>query len=142
MSEHWFDFLQTLGIVAGFILSAYAIRRDERARQITNTLAVSNRYGQIWQTFYDRPELSRVLQRDVDLKSKPVTDREWLFVKMLILHLDTVWRAMNAGLFVELEGLKSDVRDFFSLPIPAAVWHIAKPLQNHDFVAFIDSALK
>ena len=86
--------------------------------------------------------MSRVLQKDVDLKSKPVTDQEWLFVKMLILHLDTVRRAMNAGLFVEIKGLESDVREFFSLPVPQAVWHIVKPLQNKDFAAYIDSALK
>ena len=86
--------------------------------------------------------MSRVLQKDVDLKSKPVTDQEWLFVKMLILHLDTVRRAMNAGLFVEIKGLESDVREFFSLPVPQAVWHTVKPLQNKDFAAFIDSALK
>ncbi len=141
-SGHWFDCIQTLGIVAGFIFSAYTLRKDERARQITNTLEVSDRYGRIWQAFYDKPELSRVLQKDVDLKSKPVTDQEWLFVKMLILHLDTVRRAMNAGLFVEIKGLESDVREFFSLPVPQAVWHTVKPLQNKDFAAFIDSALK
>lgn len=51
-SGHWFDCIQTLGIVAGFIFSAYTLRKDERARQITNTLEVSDRYGRIWQAFF------------------------------------------------------------------------------------------
>jgi hypothetical protein len=34
------------------------------------------------------------------------------------------------------------VAQFFSLPVPKAVWTDAKPLQNRDFAAFIDDAFK
>jgi hypothetical protein len=38
--------------------------------------------------------------------------------------------------------LRRDVRSFFSLPIPKAVWTKTKLLQNQDFAAFIESSLK
>jgi hypothetical protein len=86
--------------------------------------------------------LSRVLKHDVDLNKEPISDEEWLFVKMLILHLDTVRRAIKARMFVKIEGLREDVRDLFALPIPKAVWEKIKPFQDKDFVAFIEDCLK
>lgn len=61
---------------------------------------------------------------------------------MLILHLDTVRRAIKARMFVKVEGLQEDVRGLFALPIPKAVWEKMKPFQNKDFIAFIETALK
>jgi hypothetical protein len=45
-------------------------------------------------------------------------------------------------LIIEYDGLRRDVAGFFSLPVPKAVWQKAKPLQNHDFAAFVESSLK
>jgi hypothetical protein len=39
-------------------------------------------------------------------------------------------------------GPSRDLRQFFSLPITNAVWSKTKLLQNQDFAAFIESALK
>ncbi len=141
LAENWFDLLQTVGIVGGLIFTAVSLRKDDRAREIANLLAVNQQYRSIWKELYDQPKLFRVLQRDVNLKDHPVTDEERLFVKQLIVHLDTVRRAMKAGLFVKLEGLQADVREFFSLPIPQAVWEKLKPLQDADFVAFVEDYL-
>jgi hypothetical protein len=37
--------------------------------------------------------------------------------------------------------LRRDVAQFFSLPIPRAVWEKTKVTQNDDFVAFVESCL-
>jgi len=37
--------------------------------------------------------------------------------------------------------LRRDVKEFFSLPVPRAVWIKTKLLQNQDFAAFIESSL-
>jgi len=84
--------------------------------------------------------LARVLKPDVDLNKEPISNEEGLFVKMLILHLDTVRQAIKAGMFVKIEGLQQDVREFFALPIPKTVWNGVKKFQNADFVEFIESA--
>jgi len=142
IGQHWFDLVQSAGIIASLLFSAYTIRKDERARRIGNLIAVNEDYRHIWREFYDRPELSRVLKRDADLNKEPISAEEWLFVKMLILHLDTVRRAMKARMFVKIEGLQQDVRELFALPIPKAVWEKIKSFQDADFVSFIEMALK
>lgn len=142
LAEHWFDLLQTVGIVGGLLFTGLTLRKDDRAREIANLLAVNKQYRSIWKELYDQPKLFRVLQREVNLKEHPVTDEERLFVKQLIVHLDTVRRAMKAGLFVKLEGLQADVREFFSSPIPKAVWESMKPLQDEAYVAFVEDCLR
>ena len=139
--EHWFDFAQTVGIIGGLLFTAHAIRRDEKSRAITNTIAVNEQYSQIWHEFYERPELARILKKDVDLNQQPVSNDEALFVKTLLLHLDVVRRTMKAGIFVKIQGLQKDVRDFIALPIPKAVWEKIKPFQDRDFVAFVESCM-
>lgn len=142
LAGNWLDLAQTLGIVGGLVFTAHAIRRDERARQITNMLAVSEQSTSIWNKLSERSQLSRILKKDVDLSKQPVSDEEWAFVKTLLLHLDTVRRAMKAGLFIKIKGLQSDIRFFLSLPIPKAVWEKIKPFQDGDFVAFVENCLK
>jgi len=142
MAEHWFDLFQTLGIICGLLFTAYTVRKDERARKITNLIALNERQDYIWSKFYERPDLARILKKDVNLNRQPVSDEERLFTKMLLIHLDTVRRAAKAGMFIEINGIRNDVRDFVNLPIPKAVWEKIKPFQDEDFVGFVEVALK
>jgi hypothetical protein len=141
LAEHWFDLAQTTGIIGGLLFTALALYRDEKARMITNTIAVNEQYSQIWHEFYERPELARILKKDVDLNQQPVSNDEALFVKTLLLHLDVVRRTMAAGIFVKIQGLQKDIRDFLTLPIPKYIWDKIKPFQDRDFVAFVESCL-
>jgi hypothetical protein len=141
-TAHWFDLIQTIGIIGGLIFTAYAVRKDNRSRQISNLIAINERYNDIWQEFFRHPKLSRVLQNDVDLKKTPISDEEQLFVKMLVIHLNTIHRAMKAGMFVKIEEIQNDIRDFISLPIPKGVWEKIKRFQDQDFLDFVESTLK
>lgn len=142
LTEHWFDLIQSVGIIASLLFSAYAIRKDERARRIGNLMSVADKHRRIWREFNEQPQISRVLRQDVNLNEQPISGEEWVFVKMLILHLDTVRRTMMAGMFVKIEGLRQDVRELFSLPIPKSVWDKIKPFQDADFVAFVENCLQ
>lgn len=53
-----------------------------------------------------------------------------------------MYEALKDELVTKQEGLRRDIRSFFSLPVPNAVWCCAKRLQNQDFAAFIESSLK
>jgi hypothetical protein len=141
ITGHWLDLVQSIGIVGGLLFSAYTTRKDERARRISNSIAINEQYRDIWKEMYDRPELSRVLSKDANVEQMPVSRQEELFVTTLILHLSTVYRAIKHGEFVKLEGLQKDVEAFFSLPIPQAVWRKIKPLQDRNFVRFIEEIL-
>jgi hypothetical protein len=61
---------------------------------------------------------------------------------MLILHLNTVGRAMKARMFVKIEGLQQDVRELFALPIPKAVWKKVVTLQDVNFARFVEAVSK
>jgi hypothetical protein len=78
-----------------------------------------------------------VLTKDADIKKQPISVQEELFVKTLVLHLATVFRALRYGEFAKLEGLRKDVHEFFLLPIPKQVWQRIKSFQDKDFVEFI-----
>jgi hypothetical protein len=141
IGENWIELLQTIGIVGGSLLAAYTTRKDEQARKISNSIAISEQYRQIWKDIYDHPQLARVLEKDTDVVAEPVSVGEEMFVTTIVAHLSTVFRAMKHGEFVELEGLQKDVRDFFALPIPKAVWAKLKPLQDANFTKFIETTL-
>src|SRR5690348_14832932 len=96
IAEYWFELLQTVGIIGGLIFTAYTVRRDSKEREISNLFAIKQQHGDLWRELYDRPKFFRVLKKDIDLNAAPVTDEEALFVKLLILHLDTVHRATEA----------------------------------------------
>ena len=140
--EHWFDLFQTIGIIGGLFFSGFAIWRDDQSRKISNLIEINRQYQDIWKELYDRPELSRILDVNTDIKTKPVTEKESLFVNMLILHLDTVYRSTKAGLAVHFEGLQKDIAEFFKLPIPKTVWEQMKGFHNQDFVRFVEVAMK
>lgn len=57
----------------------------------------------------------------------------------MIQHINSVYCAMNNQLVVKVEGLRRDIAQFLSLPIPREIWEKIKALQNYDFVAFVES---
>lgn len=142
VAANWFELLQTAGIIASLLFSAYSMRRDEQGRRIGNLTAIKQDYIQIWNQLYTSPELARVLDKNADLGRNPVSTAEWLFVKMLIVHLDSVHRAMRTGLFVTLDGLEKDMRDFFASPIPKVVWRELRPFQDQQFVRFVEGIIR
>jgi hypothetical protein len=139
IAEHWFDLLQTVGIVSGFAFTAHALATESEARKIGNLIALNQEHMAIWKELYARPELSRITDERAALDTKPLSHEERLFVTFLILHLSVVYRAMKAKMFVNIEGLTEDVKAFFSLPIPKTIWNTIKLSQDKDFVTFIES---
>jgi hypothetical protein len=136
----WFDLLQSAGIIGSFLFAAYSTRKDNQARKISHLYATADRHREIWKSYRDRPTLSRVLEKTADLSNQPLSHEEELFVTGLIIHLDTVYRAMKAGMFVELEGLRTDMKEFFLLPVPKAVWQKYRPLRDAEFIEFVEGA--
>jgi len=140
LSEHWFDLLQTTGIVASLLLAAYTTWKDDRARRIGNSIAINEQHRKMWKDIYEHPELARVLDTEAD--TKDISIGEEMFVTTLISHLSTVFRAMKHGEFVTLEGLQRDVKEFIALPIPKAVWEKVSSFQDSAFASFVENCLR
>src|SRR5260221_11051891 len=137
---HWLDILQSLGIGAGLLFTAPNVRADSRERKIQSLFALTASHRDIWSKVYEHPHLMRVL-RHAGAEAISVTEDEEMFVNLLILHLAASYRARKFGLYFQEEGLRLDVKEFFSLPIPKLIWQKSRVYQDHDFVAFVESCM-
>lgn len=140
--EIWTIIVLSVGVVAGLFLTAAAVYMDAKARKVGNLVRLTEHHRKLWERFYAQPELARVLEKHPDLESAPVTPHEQKFVSLLIIHLSTTYYGLSVGLFKRLEGLKRDIRSFFSYPIPRTVWDKVKDLQDEEFARFVDECLR
>jgi hypothetical protein len=138
-SQNWFNLFSAIGIIVGLWFTAFSLRSETKTRRIANLLAITANHREVWKEFLNNPKLARVRDAAADTAKQPVTDTERVFVTMIILHISNVHYAMRDELVVKLEGLRGDIAQFLSLPVPKAVWEKIKQFQNDDFVAFVES---
>ncbi len=141
-TENWFNIFSSAGIMGSFWIGIAALRSETKTRRVANLLTVTVNYREIWKEYYANPQLARVLDASANVTEKPVTPEKELFVGQIIFHISNVFYAMKDDLFVAQDGSRRDIAQFFSLPVPKAVWAKTKLLQNQDFAAYIDSSLK
>ncbi len=137
--EHWFDLIQTLGVVGGLLFTGFALNADAKAKRATNLLNVTQQHRELWMELFTQPELFRVLRADADLAKEPLTDKEERFVRFLIFHLNASYQAIKSGVLDEPSGLRADTKTFFALPIPQVVWKGIKQFCDTNFVAFVEA---
>lgn len=141
LSENWFSALQGIGIIGGIAFAAVSLRRETRARRLTDLLTLTSQHRDLWSEVHRRPELSRVLDPRADLLAQPVTKEEENFLLVVIVHFNTGWHLARENTFLSLDVLAQDARSFFSLPIPHAVWHETKRSRDPKFVEFIEDTV-
>ena len=137
--ENWVTELNAVGVVVGLLFTAISLRSETKTRRIANLLTITSNHRQVWQEFFRHPELARVLDASANVARNPVTPAEQEFVSMVIAHISSVYESLKDELLTKQEGLRQDVRSFFSLPLPKAVWEKSKIFQNRDFVKFVES---
>jgi len=136
--QNWFNLFSAIGIIAGLWFTAFSLRSETKTRRIANLLTITANHREIWKEFLNNPKLARVRDAAADTAKQPVTDAERVFVTMIILHISSVYYAMKDELVVKLEGLRRDIAQFLSLPIPKAIWERMKVFQNEALVRFIE----
>jgi len=136
--QNGFNLVSAIGIVASLLFTAFSLRSEAKTRQIANLLTITANHREIWNEFLNNPKLARVRDANADTVKEPVTDAERVFVTIIILHIGSVYYAMKDELVIKLEGLRRDVAQFLSLPIPQAVWEKMKVVQNDALVRFIE----
>jgi hypothetical protein len=142
LTENWFNLFSSIGIIGGLWFTAVSLHSETKTRRVANLLTITANYREVWKEFFRSPDLARVIDPAADVAKQPVTPAEEFFVNMITSHISSVYEALKDELLNKQEGLRRDVRSFFSLPIPNAVWTKSKLLQNQDFAAFIESSLK
>ena len=139
LANNAFNLLSAAGIIGGLLFTAHSLRSETKTRRIANLLTITANHREIWKVFLTDKDLARVRDASANTTRQPVTDAERVFVTFVILHMSSVFYAMSDQLVVKVEGLRRDIAQFMSLPIPREVWENIKILQNDDFVAFVES---
>ena len=137
-ADNWFNILSAGGIVGSILFAAITLRSDTETRRVANLLTLTQGHREIWSKIFQHPELARILKRSVNLKDQPIAENEGLFVGMAIQQLNATYQALKSDLAIKPEALSEDIRSFFLLPIPKAVWEKTKMFQNEDFVKFVE----
>ena len=139
ISDNWFNLVSGAGIIASLLFTAISLRSETKNRRIGSLLSLTESHRELWAQIFEHPGLARILEVEVNLSKEPMTVEESIYVGLAIQHLGSAYQALKAGIVIQQDGLCDDVKSFFSLPIPKAVWTSAKPLQNDDFVKFVES---
>jgi len=138
---NWFNAVQTAGVIGSLLLTAAAARREAKAREIENLLTISNHHRELWGGVHQRVELKRIFREDAQALTASVTMDEEEFLNLVMAHFQTSWRIAKVGGIITVKELAADVRGFFSLPLPRAVWEKTKGYRNRKFVRFVERAL-
>src|SRR5579863_4622861 len=100
VAQNWFTVLSAVGVIASLLFTAAALRDETKTRRISNLLTITQSHREIWQFFSEHPELSRVPNPSADLINYPVTRHEEIFAILVLLHLSSVYNAMNDELLI------------------------------------------
>ena len=142
LGADWFvNALQSFAILSGLWITRITLQREERSRRASNYFQLTAHHRELWSLTFSVPELHRVQSATVDLAKTPVTDGEALFVRLLILQLNSAYQAIIKKVLDAPEGLGADISTFFTLPIPRFVWDQAKAMQDKAFVAFVEARM-
>ena len=139
LANNSFNLFSAVGVVGSLLFTAHSLRSETKTRRVANLLTITANHREVWKLFLADKDLARVRDASADTTKQPVTDAERVFVTSVILHMSSVFYAMSDQLVVKVEGLRRDIAQFLSLPIPREVWEKIKVLQNDDFVAFVES---
>ena len=139
LAENWITYLNALGVVGGLFFTGYSLHSETKTRKIANLLTLTQSHRDVWKEVLHEPKLARVLSLRADTRRDPITREEEIFVTLVVQHLGSVFLAMRDDLTIDPEGLRRDVWQFFSMPVPQAVWDRLKILQDDDFVAFVEA---
>lgn len=139
VSQNWFNLFSAIGIITGLWFTAFSLRSDTKPRRIANLLTITANHREVWKVFLNDKSVVRVRDASADTAKQPITDAERIFVTFVLFHMSSVFYAMNDQLVVKVEGLRRDIAQFLSLPIPREVWEKIRVLQNDEFAAFVES---
>lgn len=139
LTANSFDLLSAVGIIGGLFFTAHSLRAEAKTRRVANLISITGSHREVWKLYFNSPELARVFDVKADTIRQPTTQKEEAFVNMVIAHISTVYYAIQNDLVVKQEGVRRDVAQFLSLPIPRTIWDKIKVVQNDDFMEFIES---
>lgn len=142
MEKEVFQLIQVIGIVLSFLLSFFAFLYNIKVTKVNNGLLIAHYHREIWLEYCRNDNLNRIFKMDVDLNHVPLTDQEKQFVNMIFIHIEESLSATNRKSAYKIEGLKDDIIDILSYPIPMNVWQENKNYHDKFFFDFIENIIQ
>ena len=141
VQNNWSSFVGAVGIIGSLLFTAAYFREDSKNRQVTNLLAIEDRHRAFWSEAQQRKDLKRIFSHEAVALEQPLSKEEDLFMRRMVLFFANGWQLEKALKRGELKLLARDAGEFFSLPLPHAVWEKTKQFRNPKFVRFVERAL-
>ena len=138
LSNNAFNLVAAIGVIGALCFDAVSHRSEAKTRRVANLLTITSNHRETWKIFLEDPRYARIRNPAANISAQPITEGEEVFVNIVIQHSHSVHYTMQNQLVPNVEGMRRDIGQFFSLPIPNAVWNKLKPLQNDDFVEFVE----
>lgn len=132
-----FQLIQSIGIIASFIVTIYTLRMNSKQTKSSNSLLVTQHHREIWTMIYQTNSLKRVFEKDIDLISEPITDEEFAFTNMIFLHMSACLKLTTSKACYKIEGMEEDIKDILSFPIPKQVWIEVYKFHDKQFIDFV-----
>ena len=139
---HWFDLIQTLGIIGGLSATSLTLFWERKSRRLGDYLTLAGQHRELWSDAHRQPSLARIFHPEVDLVAQPISPQEQEFLNLVIVHFHTGWLLAREKVVLTLELLALDAKAFFQLPIPRGVWIATRHFRDPKFSAFIEKAAK
>lgn len=115
---------------------------EAKAKRNQNLFRLIDRHKLMWSELEKRPELSRILKTEIDLRTEPATTAEQGFLNRAFIYFEAGWTIAKAEKIVSMRTMAADVRGFFSRPLPYTIWQETKQFRNLRFVRFVDRAIQ
>ena len=135
--QHGLKTLETIGVVSGLFYTGWSIHRSITTHRVSNLLSLTQANREIRTLLVQTP--NRLLDASVNLDIAPVEETERHLVSIVIQHYFSTYYLALHDRFVNPDGLRKDLKWFFSFPIPSAVWHELAMFQRKDFKSFVES---
>ena len=142
LTDHFTVLLGNLGVIGSLLFAGWQFRTDARVRRAQTLIEFTKLHRELWERYDDHPELFGLFEKERDLGSRPLSDAEMRFANSLFLHIRASFDVQRAGIYVQPEKVREDIRDIFSFPALRSAWPALKDFQDRDFIAFIENCLK
>ena len=134
---NWATFFGTIGAIIGACFTVAAFRQTAEKADRDEYSTLVEQHHALWAEARERGDLNRILLEDIDLQQVPPTPVEQMFLNDVFVHFESGWKLALKNTVLTMNTFTADVRRFFTLPLPRAVWEQTKAARNPQFVSFI-----
>lgn len=137
----WFQLAESIGIIGTIILAIISIRSQIKTQRVTNYLTLTAYHRDVWKLTLSNPELKDIFRHSFSGDHDEISPEESQFLSFMFLHASAAFELFRDGKIVEIEGLRADVIDVLSSPLPKQYWDKNKKYYNANFVEFVDKSV-